>query len=67
MGKVHFWLHNIGTIMVLTGMYFFTIGEEGFAFPFALTGALIVLGATVVFVVNMFMNINYAETFERNK
>lgn len=57
LGKVHFWLHNIGTPLVLLGMFLFSINEPGPAFPMALGGSLIVLVATLVFVANVFMNL----------
>lgn len=67
MGKIHFWLHNIGTVMVLLGMFLFTVGEDGVAFPLAVSGSFIVLGATILFVANMFMNVKEVETSERTK
>ncbi|MFD1863590.1 cbb3-type cytochrome c oxidase subunit I [Planococcus chinensis] len=56
LGKAHFWLHNIGSFLVLFGMILFVNGEEGLAFPVALTGALAVVAATLVFIVNLFKN-----------
>lgn len=63
LGKIHFWLHTIGTPLVLLGMYLFTVGQDGAAFPMAVGGALIVLAATLLFVVNMFTNLKKDRPF----
>ncbi|MEZ0481074.1 cbb3-type cytochrome c oxidase subunit I [Planococcus sp. SSTMD024] len=67
LGKTHFWLHNIGAPLVLIGMILFINGQEGIAFPIALSGSLMVLGGTFVFMVNMFKNIKNGESGVRNK
>lgn len=62
LGKVHFWLHNIGTPMVLLGMFLFSNGQDGPAFPLAVGGSLIVMAATLVFTTNLFVNLQGGET-----
>lgn len=66
MAKTHFWLHNIGTVMVLLGMFLFTVGEGGLAFPLAVSGSLIVLAAAALFVANVFINVKEVQASERN-
>ena len=66
LGKIHFWLYNIGTPLVLLGMYLFAVGQDGTAFSIAAVGTLIVLAATIVFVVNVFTNLNDARSYDRN-
>ncbi|HSJ37696.1 MAG TPA: cytochrome-c oxidase [Planococcus sp. (in: firmicutes)] len=66
LAKVHFWLYNIGTPLVLLGMVLFSLEDPGPAFPIAVVGSLIVLAATLVFVVNVFMNAKEAKTFDEN-
>lgn len=56
LGTVHFWMHNIGSPLLLAGMFLFANGGSGPALPLAIGGGLIVLVGTVVFVVNVFMN-----------
>lgn len=57
LGKVHFWLHNIGTPILLAGMFLFADGPDRTALVLAIIGGLIVLIGTIVFVVNVFMNV----------
>ncbi|WP_422122484.1 cbb3-type cytochrome c oxidase subunit I [Planococcus sp. X10-3] len=67
LGKIHFWLHNIGTPLVLLGMYLFSVGQEGIAFPMAVGGSLIVLAATLLFVVNVFTNLKERQSYDRSQ
>ncbi|MDN7245382.1 cytochrome-c oxidase [Planococcus shenhongbingii] len=67
LGKIHFWLHNIGALLLLVGMTLFATGEAGTAFPIAVTGALTVIAATLVFIVNLFRNVKAHEAFRRNE
>lgn len=57
LGKTHFWLYNIGAPFLLAGMFLFADGPDGTALILAIIGGLIVLIGTIVFVVNVFMNI----------
>jgi cbb3-type cytochrome oxidase subunit 1 len=57
LGKAHFWLHNIGTPLLLSGMFLFANGELDLALPLAITGGLIILLGTFIFVANMFLNL----------
>lgn len=67
LGKTHFWLHNIGTLLVILGMVLFVNEEEGIAFPLAFVGAFTVVGATIVFIVNLFSNGKAVETSDRHR
>jgi len=57
LGKAHFWLHNIGALALILGMVFFASGNEGLALPLAISGAILVIIATLVFLVNVFQNV----------
>lgn len=67
LGKVHFWLHNIGTIFLLIGMILFANRQEGIAFPLALIGAFTVVAATLVFIINLFSNLTIGEKVRSNE
>lgn len=57
LGKIHFWLHNIGSIVLLIGMIFLANQNENMGLPFAIPGAILVIIATVIFLVNIFQNV----------
>ena len=57
LGEIHFWLYNIGAPFLLVGMFLFADGPDGIALVLAIIGGLIVLVGTIVFVVNVFMNV----------
>lgn len=57
LGKIHFWLHNIGSIVLLIGMIFLANQNENMCLPFAIPGAILVIIATVIFLVNTFQNV----------
>lgn len=57
LGKAHFWLHNIGALALIIGMIIFANGNESAALPFAMPGALLVIAATIVFLINIFKNV----------
>ncbi|MGI2328342.1 cbb3-type cytochrome c oxidase subunit I [Planococcus sp. YIM B11945] len=57
LGKIHFWLHNIGTLALILGMVFFANENEAIALPLAIPGAILVIIATLVFLVNVFQNL----------
>ncbi|MDN7242440.1 cytochrome-c oxidase [Planococcus sp. N028] len=57
LGKVHFWLHNIGTVALLIGMILFANGNESAGLPFAIPGAWLVIIGVVIFIINVFKNV----------
>lgn len=67
LGKIHFWLHNLGALVLLIGMTLFSFGNAGTALPIAIVGAFTVIGATIVFIVNVFSNVKVAETADRHR
>ncbi|TWI59189.1 cytochrome-c oxidase [Halalkalibacter nanhaiisediminis] len=56
LGKIHFWLHNIGLPVMMIGLFFLIQGNEtiGTLIPF---GATAVLLAVITFALNVFMNL----------
>ncbi|MVP00654.1 cytochrome-c oxidase [Paenibacillus lutrae] len=61
LATAHFWLHNIGLPLMLLGMIAFAAGNEGLGVPFMSAGGTIVVLATVIFAINMFVNLNKAQ------
>ncbi|HSP23430.1 MAG TPA: cytochrome-c oxidase [Planococcus sp. (in: firmicutes)] len=56
LAKVHFWLHIIGTPLLLGSIFLITINKMGTGLAIGIPGALIVLLAAIVFAVNLFKN-----------
>ncbi len=56
LGKIHFWLHNIGLPVMMIGLFFMIQGN-------AAIGAIIPIGATaivlavIIFAINLFVNL----------
>lgn len=64
LGKVHFWIHNIGIPILVMGMFLFADGPDRTALILATSGSLIVLAGTLVFVVNVFSNVKENATLQ---
>ncbi len=52
----HFWLQNIGVPVFLLSLLFVVSGNAA-AVPLTITGSLVTLAATIVFLVNVFANV----------
>lgn len=57
LGKIHFWLHNIGSVVLIIGMIFLANQNDNIGLPLAIPGSILVIGATVIFLVNIFQNV----------
>lgn len=58
LAKVHFWLHVIGTPILLASIWLFINNRTEAAMVFGIPGALIVLLAAIIFAVNLFKNLH---------
>jgi heme/copper-type cytochrome/quinol oxidase subunit 1 len=57
LGKIHFWLHNIGSVVLIIGMIFLANENENAGLPFAIPGAILVIIATLIFLINVLRNV----------
>ncbi|WP_416143716.1 cytochrome-c oxidase [Planococcus koreensis] len=58
LAKTHFWLHIIGTPLLLGSIFLITINKMEAGMALGIPGALIVLLAVIIFGVNLFKNLN---------
>ncbi|MFE5322085.1 cytochrome-c oxidase [Paenibacillus sp. NPDC056579] len=57
LGKVHFWMHNVGVPLMMGGLAAYILGFAALAPLIPVGGILIVLG-TLVFFINMVKNVH---------
>jgi hypothetical protein len=55
LGKIHFWLHNIGLPLMMIGLFFMLQGNSSLHF-FIPIGATAVLIAVILFAINILKN-----------
>ncbi|WP_332631871.1 cytochrome-c oxidase [Halalkalibacter flavus] len=55
LGKIHFWLHNIGLPLMMIGLFFMLQGNSSLHF-FIPIGATVVLIAVILFAINILKN-----------
>lgn len=58
LAKIHFWLHIIGTPLLLGSIFLITINKMEAGMAFGIPGAFIVLLAAIIFAVNLFKNLH---------
>lgn len=57
LGLAHFWLHNIGLPVFVTGLFFLQAGNAG-AEPVVAIGATVAVLGILCFACNLFLNLN---------
>lgn len=57
LGKIHFWLHNIGSVVLIIGMIFLANQNDNIGLPLAIPGSILVIAATLIFVVNILQHV----------
>ena len=61
LGKLHFWLHNIGLPVMMIGLAYLVSGYPA-AEPVAVVGGIIVAIAVIIFAVNVLANVKKSGT-----
>ncbi|MDG5789084.1 cytochrome-c oxidase [Evansella sp. AB-P1] len=56
LGKIHFWLHNIGLPLMMIGLFLLLQGNSSLEFLIPI-GATIVVVAVIIFAINLFLNL----------
>lgn len=60
LGLAHFWLHNLGLPIFVTGLYIMLAGHPG-AMPMVAGGATAAVAGILCFAINLFLNLKPAE------
>lgn len=61
LGLLHFWLHNIGLPLFVTGLFIMLSGHPG-AEPLVVVGAITALAGILCFTINLFINLKITKT-----
>lgn len=57
LGKIHFWLHNIGLPLMMVGLFFLLQGNASLELLVPI-GATILIIAIILFAINIFVNLD---------
>jgi hypothetical protein len=60
LGKIHFWLHNIGLPIMMISLFFLVGGATG-AEPFVAVGGTLTALAVILFTINVLKNVGAAK------
>jgi cbb3-type cytochrome oxidase subunit 1 len=68
LGKIHFWLHNIGLPLMMISLFFLVSGNTS-AEPFVAVGGTLTALAVLTFMINVLKNVSAAkdQTFNQDK
>ncbi|MFE5321249.1 cbb3-type cytochrome c oxidase subunit I [Paenibacillus sp. NPDC056579] len=66
LGKIHFWLHNVGLPIMMIGLFLLVSGVAGMEPVIAVGGTVTSIGV-VLFMINVLKNVGAAEGTTRSK
>jgi cbb3-type cytochrome oxidase subunit 1 len=61
LGKLHFWMHNLGVPLMMGGLTAYILGTDRLALLIPIGGVLVVLG-TLIFFLNVMRNVHGAKS-----